>query len=73
MQYATFMYRADNGCTWNISDQHVTTEQKLRMRNITITCMTAYKGVLWIGTSGGCILTLPLPRLEGVPQIKGTA
>lgn len=29
------------------------------------------KGLLWIGTSVGCVLTLPLPRLEGVPQIKG--
>lgn len=31
----------------------------------------ACKGLLWIGTSVGCVLTLPLPRLEGVPQIKG--
>ena len=33
--------------------------------------MTAYKGSLWVGTSNGFVLTLPLPRLEGVPQIKG--
>ena len=33
--------------------------------------MLASKGLLWIGTDSGCTLTLPLPRLEGVPQIKG--
>lgn len=36
-----------------------------------ITCLLSSKGLLWIGTSIGCVLTLPLPRLEGVPQIKG--
>ncbi len=33
--------------------------------------MLASKGLLWAGTNIGCIITLPLPRLEGVPQIKG--
>lgn len=33
--------------------------------------MSAAKGVLWIGTSVGYVLTLPLPRLQGVPQIHG--
>ncbi|ELU12632.1 hypothetical protein CAPTEDRAFT_218934 [Capitella teleta] len=36
-----------------------------------VTCLLSSKGQLWIGTSIGCVLTLPLPRLEGVPQIKG--
>ena len=31
----------------------------------------ASRGLLWIGTNTGCVLTLPLPRLEGLPQIKG--
>ena len=33
--------------------------------------MMAGKGLLWVGTSVGCVLSLPLPRLEGVPQIRG--
>lgn len=33
--------------------------------------MLASRGLLWIGTNVGCSLTLPLPRLEGVPQIRG--
>ena len=40
-------------------------------RRVHITYLKACKGLLWIGTSVGCVLTLPLPRLEGVPQIKG--
>ena len=36
-----------------------------------ITSLLSSKGYLWIGTSVGCVLTLSLPRLEGVPQIKG--
>jgi hypothetical protein len=38
---------------------------------IHITCLLSESGLLWIGTSGGFILTMPLPRLEGVPQFKG--
>lgn len=35
-----------------------------------VTCLAAYKGLLWVGTSVGVVLTLTLPRLEGVPQVK---
>ena len=38
---------------------------------VRITTMMASKGLLWIGTNIGCVLSLPLPRLEGVPQIRG--
>ena len=51
--------------------QSLTSEQSLALRDLSISCMTAYKGSLWVGTSNGFVLTLPLPRLEGVPQIKG--
>ena len=33
--------------------------------------MLASRGLLWVGTDNGCVATLPLPRLEGIPQIKG--
>lgn len=36
-----------------------------------ITCMLSESGLLWVGTSAGFILTMPLPRLEGVPQVRG--
>ena len=35
-----------------------------------ITTLLASKGLLWIGTNVGFMLTLPLPRLEGVPLIS---
>jgi len=41
------------------------------IRSIHITCLLSESGWLWIGTSAGFILTVPLPRLEGVPQVKG--
>ena len=38
---------------------------------VCVTFLLASRGLLWVGTSVGCVLTFPLPRLEGVPQIKG--
>jgi len=34
-----------------------------------ITCLLSDSGLLWIGTSAGFVLTIPLPRLEGMPQV----
>jgi len=36
-----------------------------------ITCLLSDSGLMWIGTSSGFILTISLPRLEGVPQLRG--
>ena len=38
---------------------------------ITVTSMLATRGLLWIGTNVGIIVTLTLPRLQGVPLISG--
>lgn len=38
---------------------------------IYVTSLLASKGLLWVGTNVGIILTVPLPRLEGVPIITG--
>ncbi|KAJ9586693.1 hypothetical protein L9F63_019731 [Diploptera punctata] len=38
---------------------------------VTVTALMACKGLLWVGTNVGIILTIPLPRLEGVPIISG--
>lgn len=36
-----------------------------------VTALMACKGLLWVGTNVGISLTIPLPRLEGVPIISG--
>ncbi|KAL7293203.1 hypothetical protein TKK_0013347 [Trichogramma kaykai] len=38
---------------------------------VTVTSLMACKGLLWVGTNVGISLTIPLPRLEGVPIISG--
>ena len=38
---------------------------------ITVTSMLATRGLLWVGTNVGIIVTLTLPRLQGVPLISG--
>ncbi|XP_055618357.1 uncharacterized protein LOC129763377 isoform X2 [Toxorhynchites rutilus septentrionalis] len=39
--------------------------------SIQVTALMAAKGMLWVGTNVGITLTIPLPRLEGVPSISG--
>ncbi|XP_053698315.1 uncharacterized protein LOC128745303 isoform X2 [Sabethes cyaneus] len=39
--------------------------------SIQVTALMAAKGMLWVGTNVGITLTIPLPRLEGVPIISG--
>jgi Rho guanine nucleotide exchange factor 10 len=39
--------------------------------SIYVTALMACKGMLWVGTNVGISLTVPLPRLEGVPIISG--
>lgn len=38
---------------------------------ICVTALVASRGLLWVGTNVGISLTIPLPRLEGVPIISG--
>ena len=42
-------------------------------RSIHVTSLMASRGLLWVGTNVGIALTVPLPRLEGVPIISGRA
>ncbi|XP_029716970.1 uncharacterized protein LOC115260194 isoform X2 [Aedes albopictus] len=39
--------------------------------SIQVTALMAAKGMLWVGTNVGITLTIPLPRLEGVPIVSG--
>lgn len=54
-----------------LSGHQISKEVSESLHSIHITCLLSESGLLWIGTSAGFILTVPLPRLEGVPQIKG--
>ncbi|KAF4520916.1 hypothetical protein B566_EDAN014411 [Ephemera danica] len=47
------------------------TQYKANTKKIYVTALMACKGLLWVGTNVGCTLTIPLPRLEGVPIISG--
>lgn len=40
--------------------------------SVYVTALMACKGLLWVGTNVGITLTVPLPRLEGVPIISGS-
>ncbi|XP_077998334.1 rho guanine nucleotide exchange factor 10-like [Glandiceps talaboti] len=42
-------------------------------RTVCVTSMLACQGSLWVGTSVGVTLDLPVPQLEGVPLINGPA
>lgn len=42
-------------------------------RTVHVTALMASKGLLWVGTNVGIALSIPLPRLEGVPIISGRA
>lgn len=52
----------------------VTSSQKESINNnssVFVTALMACKGLLWVGTNVGIALTIPLPRLEGVPIMSG--
>lgn len=36
-----------------------------------VTCLLICQGLLWVGTAQGLIVTLPVPKLEGIPKITG--
>ena len=46
---------------------------KKHSRDVHVTALMASKGLLWVGTNVGIALSIPLPRLEGVPIISGRA
>uniref|UniRef100_UPI00398F8204 rho guanine nucleotide exchange factor 10-like protein n=1 Tax=Pristiophorus japonicus TaxID=55135 RepID=UPI00398F8204 len=40
-------------------------------RNILVTCLLVCQGMLWVGTNQGILVTLPVPKLEGIPKVTG--
>lgn len=39
--------------------------------NSWVTSLLVCQGLLWVGTAQGIIITLPVPKLEGIPKITG--
>ncbi|KAG0728402.1 Rho guanine nucleotide exchange factor 10 [Chionoecetes opilio] len=67
----TFRHLQDINVASNIN--RVLGERGIAASNITVTALIASRGLLWVGTNVGVALTIPLPRLEGVPIISGRA
>ncbi|TRY64762.1 hypothetical protein DNTS_017637 [Danionella cerebrum] len=40
-------------------------------KSIRVTSLLVCQGLLWVGTAQGIIITLPVPKLEGIPKITG--
>jgi len=45
--------------------------QAVNVDKVQVTSLLARGGLLWVGTDNGIIITYPLPRLGGVPQVSG--
>ncbi|KAI4881281.1 hypothetical protein NFI96_032545, partial [Prochilodus magdalenae] len=43
----------------------------LSQKTVCVTSLLICQGLLWIGTAQGIIVTLPVPKLEGIPKITG--
>ena len=68
----TFKHLQDINIASNVL--RVTSSQGHSVNNnssVHVTALMACKGLLWVGTNIGISLTIPLPRLEGVPIISG--
>lgn len=68
----TFKHLQDINIASNVL--RVTSSQRDCVNNnssVFVTALMACKGLLWVGTNVGISLTIPLPRLEGVPIISG--
>uniref|UniRef100_A0A7N8XSQ1 Rho guanine nucleotide exchange factor (GEF) 10-like a n=1 Tax=Mastacembelus armatus TaxID=205130 RepID=A0A7N8XSQ1_9TELE len=40
-------------------------------KGMRVTSLLICQGLLWVGTAEGLIITLPVPKLEGIPKITG--
>merc|ERR1719481_1223764 len=69
----SFIHMQDINIANNVSRVLAAREVSSNKRSIFVTALAAAKGLLWVGTNVGIALTIPLPRLEGVPIISGKA
>lgn len=69
----TFRHLQDINIASNVSRVLAARDVTRPQRSIHVTALMASRGLLWVGTNVGIALTVPLPRLEGVPIISGRA
>ncbi|XP_055389852.1 uncharacterized protein LOC129618855 [Condylostylus longicornis] len=67
----TFKHLQDINVAANVLRVKNTQKESVNNSSIHVTSLLACKGLLWVGTNVGIALTIPLPRLEGVPIISG--
>lgn len=67
----TFKHLQDINIASNVLRVVCEGQETSRAGSIYVTALMACKGLLWVGTNVGISLTIPLPRLEGVPIISG--
>lgn len=67
----TFRHLQDINVASNVS--RVLGDRSPNPASVNVTALVASRGLLWVGTNVGVALTIPLPRLEGVPIISGRA
>ncbi|XP_054721997.1 rho guanine nucleotide exchange factor 10-like, partial [Uloborus diversus] len=67
----TFRHLQDINVAANVNRILAAKDKEKSPHAIYVTSLLASKGLLWVGTNVGIILTVPLPRLEGVPIITG--
>jgi len=68
-----YVYPQDINIASNVSRVLAARDVSQPQRPIHVTALMASRGLLWVGTNVGIALTVPLPRLEGVPIISGRA
>ncbi len=66
----TFRHLQDINIASNVSRVLTARDVSQPQRPIHVTALMASRGLLWVGTNVGIALTVPLPRLEGVPIIR---
>ncbi|KAG8195643.1 hypothetical protein JTE90_004978 [Oedothorax gibbosus] len=67
----TFCHLQDINIAANVNRILAGKDKDKSPHTIHVTSLLASKGLLWVGTNVGILLTVPLPRLEGVPIITG--
>ncbi|XP_015230836.1 PREDICTED: rho guanine nucleotide exchange factor 10-like protein isoform X2 [Cyprinodon variegatus] len=57
-----------------LQEINISTRSRLQntgQKNMRVTSLLICQGLLWVGTAQGLIITLPVPKLEGIPKITG--
>ncbi|XP_055914281.1 rho guanine nucleotide exchange factor 10 isoform X2 [Eupeodes corollae] len=67
----TFKHLQDINIAASVLRSKGTKKESVNNNSIYVTALMACKGLLWVGTNVGIAVTIPLPRLEGVPIISG--